>query len=70
MCLGTVGVITAVRDDRGVPMALVDTGPAGTLDACLLTCPEAGAGATVLVHSGYVLQVVDDEFPDHEEGPR
>lgn len=59
MCLGTVGVITAVRDDRGVPMALVDTGPAGTVAACLLTCPEAGAGATVLVHSGYVLQILE-----------
>jgi hydrogenase maturation factor len=60
MCLGTVGVITAVRDDRGVPMALVDTGSAGPVTACLLTCPEAGAGATVLVHSGYVLQILDD----------
>lgn len=59
MCLGTVGVITAVRDDEGVPMALVDTGSAGTVAACLLTCPEAGVGAAVLVHSGYVLQILE-----------
>lgn len=59
MCLGTVGVITAIRDEEGVPMALVDAGPAGTVAACLLTCPEAGSGAIVLVHSGYVLQILE-----------
>lgn len=59
MCLGTRGVITAVHDDDGVPIALVDTG-AGTVSACLLTCPEARPGAAVLVHSGYVLQILDD----------
>jgi len=57
-------VITAVRDEAGVPMALVEVdrggGSAGTVTACLLTCPEAGAGATVLVHSGYVLQILDE----------
>jgi hydrogenase maturation factor len=61
MCLGTVGVITAVRDEDGVPMALIDADSAGTVSACLLTCPEAGVGRTVLVHSGYVLQILDDE---------
>jgi hydrogenase maturation factor len=61
MCLGTVGVITAIRDEDGVPMALVDAGAAGSVSACLLTCPEAGAGSKVLVHSGYVLQILDPE---------
>jgi hydrogenase maturation factor len=60
VCLGTVGVITAVRDEDGVPMALVDTDQ-GTVSACLLTCPEAGVGRTVLIHCGYVLQILADE---------
>jgi hydrogenase maturation factor len=63
MCLGTTGVIIAVHDESGVPMALVDTsmdtGSVRTMSACLLTCPEAGVGATVLVHSGYVLRTLD-----------
>ena len=60
MCLGTVGVIIEVCDDGGLPMALLDTAP-GTVSASLLTCPEAGVGQTVLVHCGYVLQILDDE---------
>ena len=60
VCLGTVGVITAVRDADGVPMAVVDAGQ-GTVSACLLTCPDASVGRTVLVHCGYVLQILDDE---------
>lgn len=60
VCLGTVGVITAVRDEDGVPMALVDAGQ-GPVSACLLTCPDASVGRTVLVHCGYVLQILDDE---------
>ncbi len=60
MCLGKIGVITDVRDDDGVPMALVKTGPASTVSACLLTCPEAATGETVLVHSGYVLKVLEE----------
>ena len=57
MCLGVTGVVTAIRDDDGVPMALVDAGDAGQTAACLLTCPDAGIGDTVLVHSGYVLHI-------------
>jgi len=63
MCLGTIGVVSQVRDDDGVPMALVAAGPpsaAATLSACLLTCPDAAVGDTVLVHSGYVLKILDD----------
>ncbi len=61
MCLGTTGVITALRDDDGVLMASIDAGgrPCAVTEACLLTCPEAGVGDTVLVHSGYVLQILD-----------
>ncbi len=59
MCLAASGVVTAVRDDDGVPMALVDAGPGAALTACLLTCPQARVGDTVLVHSGYVLRIID-----------
>jgi hydrogenase maturation factor len=62
MCLGTTGVITAIRDDDGIPMALIDAG-AGVIPACLLTCLEARVGDTVLVHSGYVLQIFDLPHP-------
>jgi hydrogenase maturation factor len=60
MCLGTIGVITEVRDDDGVPMALVDAGSPVLLAACLLTCPDAAVGETVLIHSGYVLEVLEE----------
>jgi hydrogenase maturation factor len=59
MCLGTAGVVTRIRDDDGVPMALIDVGAAGVVPACLLTCQEAAVGDTVLVHSGYVLEIID-----------
>jgi len=67
MCLGIVGMITEIREDEGIPMALVAARPPGpqgdaaTLAACLLTCPEARVGQMVLVHSGYVLQTLDGE---------
>jgi len=61
MCLGSTGVVTEIHDDDGVPMAIIDTGTAGVIPACLLTCQEAVVGDTVLVHSGYVLQIFDAE---------
>jgi len=59
MCLGTTGVVTQIYDDDGIAMALIDTGTAGVIPACLLTCLDAVAGDTVLVHSGYVLRIAD-----------
>lgn len=64
MCLGTIGVITAIHDEDGVPMALVATEAGQPVTVCLLTCPEARPGAAVLVHSGYVLQILDDDAED------
>jgi hydrogenase maturation factor len=61
MCLGTTGVVKQVYDDDGVGMALIDAGTAGVIPGCLLTCQEAVVGDSVLVHSGYVLQIVDAE---------
>ncbi|WP_300612237.1 HypC/HybG/HupF family hydrogenase formation chaperone [Trebonia sp.] len=66
MCLGTVGVISALRDEDGVPMALVDTG-AAAVPACLLTCPQAGVGDSVLIHCGYVLRILDAQEEEEEE---
>jgi hydrogenase maturation factor len=65
MCLGTIGVVRQISDDDGVPMAIVGAGPAGSMTACLLTCPQAAAGDTVLVHCGYVLKILDARQP-HE----
>jgi hydrogenase maturation factor len=69
MCLGTTGVVTSVHDDDGVPMALVVAGDGQVIPACLLTCPQALAGDTVLIHSGYVLQVFDPQEGAHRENP-
>jgi len=59
MCIGMTGLVTGISDDDGIPMALVDTGPAGVMQACLITCPDARVGYTVIVHSGYVLKILD-----------
>jgi hydrogenase maturation factor len=76
MCLGITGVITRVTVDDGVPMALAsrvlanpgpatggsaNSGRAEPLSVCLLTCPGAVVGDTVLIHSGYVLAVLDHQ---------
>jgi hydrogenase maturation factor len=53
-------VITEVRDDDGIPMALVKADSPHPVSACLLTCPDAGVGQTVLIHSGYVLEVLEE----------
>ena len=60
MCTGITGVITEVEDDDGIGVAWVDTGES-RLTASLLTCPEARAGETVLVHSGFVLKILQEE---------
>jgi hydrogenase maturation factor len=59
VCMGLTGVVAEISDDDGIPMALVNTGPAGVVQACLITCPDARVGDTVIVHSGYVLQILD-----------
>jgi len=62
MCTGITGVIIEVVDDDGMPAAVFRSDETGAvLTASLLTCPEAGAGETVLVHSGYVLKVLREE---------
>jgi hydrogenase maturation factor len=41
-------------------MAAVEV-PGRSLDACLLYHPDAGVGDQVLVHMGFVVDVLDDE---------
>jgi hydrogenase maturation factor len=60
VCTGLTGVIITLADDDGVPAALVDTSDGRPLLVSLLTCPDARAGQTVLIHSGYVLAVLCD----------
>lgn len=55
------GVVTEIRDDDGVPMALIDTGDATAVPACLITCEKADVGDSVLVHSGYVLKILEED---------
>ena len=60
MCIGALGTVTRTWDEADVPMALVDTG-SGVERACLLTAPDAQVGSVVLVHMGYVVEVLDQE---------
>ncbi len=60
MCLGEIGVVTKVWDEDGVPLALVEV-RSTTVTVCLLATPDAAEGASVLVHMGFVLEVLDRE---------
>lgn len=60
MCLGSIGVVTRTWDAGGVPMASVDV-PGRSLDVCLLYHPDCAVGDDVLVHMGFVVEVLDDE---------
>ena len=60
MCLGLIGVITEITTEDGFDVARIDTGES-LVAASLLTCPEARTGETVLVHSGFVLKVLQEE---------
>ena len=58
MCLGKVGVVTKVWDDDGVRLALVDVGSA-IETAWVIGQPDLQTGASVLVHLGFVVEVLD-----------
>ena len=60
MCLGLIGVVTRTFEEDGVPMADVDTGD-GDRSVCLLYCPDAVVGDDVLMHMGFVMEVLDPE---------
>jgi len=60
MCLGLIGIVTRTFDADGVPMAEVDSGD-GPRSVCLLYCPGAAVGDDVLMHMGFVMEVLDPE---------
>ncbi len=60
MCLGRIGSVTERWDAGGVPMANVAMdGSSDTV--CLMYCPEAASGDDVLVHMGFVVEVLGAE---------
>jgi len=60
MCLGSLGTVTRTWDAGGVPMAEYEsTGRIAT--ACLLYHPTVVTGDSVLVHMGFVVDVIDRE---------
>jgi len=59
MCLGIPGRVTAIRDEAGLPMGLVDFGGVRK-DACLAYLPETRVGDYVIVHVGFAISHVDE----------
>lgn len=60
MCLGIPGKITSLRDDRGLPMGMVDFGGIER-DVCLAYVrDEVGLGDYVIVHVGFAISKVDE----------
>jgi hydrogenase expression/formation protein HypC len=61
MCLGIPGRVVDRRDDRGLPMGVVDFG--GVRRECCLAyvADEVGVGDYVIVHVGFAISRVDEE---------
>jgi hydrogenase maturation factor len=59
MCLGVIARVIRVWTVDGVPMAEVDSGERRD-EVCALYQPEIAAGASVVVHSGFVVDTLDD----------
>jgi len=61
MCLGIPGRITAMRDEGGLPMGVVDFGGV-TRECCLAyVADQVGVGDYVIVHVGFAISRVDEE---------
>lgn len=61
MCLGIPGRITEMRDDRGLPMGVVDFGGVRR-EVCLsYVADQVRPGDYVIVHVGFALSKVDEE---------
>ena len=58
MCVGIIGHLEETWSDDAVPMGRVRTTD-GEETVCLLYAPEARAGEHVLVHLGFVTEVLD-----------
>lgn len=61
MCLGIPGRVVTRRDDRGLPMGMVDFG--GVRRECCLAyvANEVAEGDYVIVHVGFAISKVDEE---------
>jgi hydrogenase expression/formation protein HypC len=57
MCLAVPGRVESIEES----VAVVDVGGA-TVRARLDLCPDAGVGEWVLVHAGFALEKVDEEY--------
>lgn len=60
MCLGIPGRVVSRRDDRGLPMGMVDFG--GVRRECCLAyvADEVAEGDYVIVHVGFAISKVDE----------
>ena len=58
MCIGIIGTLQETWLDGGVPMGRVRTADADEI-ACLLYAPDTAIGSSVLVHLGFVTEVLD-----------
>jgi hydrogenase maturation factor len=64
MCVANARVLTEVWDEGGLPMGRVRSATAGVDEnagdvVCLMYVPEAAPGQAVLVHLGFVMEIVD-----------
>lgn len=61
MCLGIPGKIVERREDRGLPMGVVDFG--GVRRECCLAyvADDVSVGDFVIVHVGFAISKVDEE---------
>lgn len=69
MCLGSIGRVIEVWDEGGVPMAEVESSDTSTA-ACLLYHPGVSVGDNVLVHMGFVVDVLDEQLASEARGLR
>jgi hydrogenase maturation factor len=58
MCLGSIGVVEQVGESGGMPTATVDLG-SRRIEAPLLVGVVPDRGDHVVVHSGFVVEVLD-----------
>ena len=58
MCLGVIGIVSRVLDLGGMAGAVVDLGHR-TVEAPVVAADRPRVGDHVLVHTGYVVEVLD-----------
>lgn len=60
MCLGIPGKITSLRDDRGLPMGMVDFGGIEREVCLAYVRDDVTLGDYVIVHVGFAISKVDE----------